>query len=153
MNTVNRNIYFFVSLLVMLSGCAVGMAASGQKDLDVSVLEVGQSRKVVESFLGVPVSTLDQSSEKRTDVYEYEIGDQPSTGRAWMHGALDVVTIGLWEFVGSAIEGSKGDMYSIPITYGPDDRLLAVGQSTLKTKVATPDTKDEEIVNKCLNCS
>ena len=144
MNTANRKMCFFVFLLVMFSGCAVGMATSGQKDMDITVLEVGQSRQVVESFLGIPVSTLDYSSEKRTDVYEYEIGDQPSTGRAWMHGVLDVVTIGLWEVVGTVIEASRGDVYSVPITYGPDDRLLSVGQSVLKTKAATPDTEDED---------
>jgi hypothetical protein len=146
MNTAIRNMSFFVSLLVMFSGCAVGMATSGQKDLDISVLEVGQSRKVVESFLGVPVSTLDHSSKKRTDVYEYEIGDQPSTGRAWLHGVLDVATIGLWEVVGTIIEATKGDVYSVPITYGPDDRLLAVGQSILKPKAATSDP-DEHVYN------
>ncbi|HYA76272.1 MAG TPA: hypothetical protein VED83_05120 [Burkholderiaceae bacterium] len=44
---------------------------------------------------------------------------QGSTGRAVMHGLLDVATLGIWEVAGTPIESSydKEKYYAIRVTY------------------------------------
>ena len=45
----------------------------------------------------------------RVDLYEYEIGNKPSAGRAIGHGVMDILTLGLWEIIGTPIEGFQGE--------------------------------------------
>jgi hypothetical protein len=46
---------------------------------------------------------------------------QGSTGRAVMHGLLDVATLGIWEVAGTPMEGAydKDKYYAIRVTYEP----------------------------------
>ena len=61
------------------------------------------------------------SDGNRVDVYEYEVGNEPSGGRAIGHAAMDVVTLGAWELIGTPIEGFTGDKRRISITYDKND--------------------------------
>ena len=140
-NKIRLNACSLICILVFSSGCAVGMAASGGKKVNTGILEVGQSRLVVESILGRPVARLEDSTERRTDVYEFEVGDESSTKRAWVHGIMDVLTLTLWEIPASMYEGLQGDMHTIQITYGRDDRVLEIGQ-VAKAKPA-PEIEEE----------
>jgi hypothetical protein len=112
--------------LIALSGCSVGMALSGKENPDLGSIKVGTTRGEVELHLGPPVRSAAVASGSRTDVYEYEIGNEPSTGRAIGHGALDVVTLGLWEIVGTPIEGVQGEKYQATITYDQDDKVVDI---------------------------
>ena len=51
---------------------------------------------------------------------------QGSTGRAVMHGLLDVATLGIWEIAGTPIEGSKRkkEYYIYKIEYDNDGNVL-----------------------------
>jgi hypothetical protein len=112
--------------LIALSGCSVGMALSGMENPDLGSIKVGTTRGEVELHLEPPVRSAAVASGSRTDVYEYEIGNEPSTGRAIGHGALDVVTLGLWEIVGTPIEGVQGEKYQATITYDQDDKVVDI---------------------------
>jgi hypothetical protein len=50
----------------------------------------------------------------------------PSAGRAIAHGAMDVLTFGIWEVVGTPIEGFKGSKKRVQIIYGPDNKVVEV---------------------------
>src|SRR3989304_10513119 len=115
-----------VGLSLALSGCSVGMALSGKKDPNLGAFRVGSTRGEVELQLGGPVSSVSNPNGSRTDVYEYDLGNEPSTGRAIGHGVLDVLTLGLWEIVGTPIEGFTGTKHQITIVYGPEDRKSVV---------------------------
>ena len=142
-NRISLNAYSLICILIVSSGCAVGMAASGGKKVNTGILEVGQSRLVVESILGRPVARLEDSAKRRTDVYEFEMGDESSTKRAWVHGIMDVLTLTLWEIPASIYEGVQGDMHTMQITYGRDDRVLEIGQvAKVKAKPA-PEIEEE----------
>jgi hypothetical protein len=39
---------------------------------------------------------------------------------------MDVLTLGLWEVVGTPIEGVQGERYNATITYGPDDTVVEI---------------------------
>ena len=94
--------------LVPLAGCSVGMALSGENDPDLSVLRVGASRGEVEMQLGRPAAEILADDGLTYATYAYSLGNQPSAGRAVAHGVMDVLTLGLWEVVGTPVEAAAG---------------------------------------------
>jgi hypothetical protein len=97
-------VLLMVSLGVPIQVCSVGMAMSGSENPDLGAIRIGASRGEVELHLGTPIKTTPLSGGGRADVYQYEIGNEPSTGRAVGHGVMDVLTLGIWEVVGTPIE-------------------------------------------------
>jgi hypothetical protein len=118
-------------LVGLLSVCSVGMALSGSENPDLGAIRLGSSRGEVEMHLGSPKRSLALEDGRRADIYEYEIGNEPSAGRAIGHGAMDVLTLGLWEVVGTPIEGVQGERYDATITYDRADKVVEI-----KTKKA-----------------
>ncbi len=126
-----RKIFLALSLIAVTlaqTGCSVGMALSGKKDPDLSVLKVGANRSEVELQLGAPIKVAGGENNSTVAVYEYEIGNQPSAGRAVAHGAMDVLTLGLWEVIGTPVEASNGDKFNISITFDKDDKVASFGR-------------------------
>jgi hypothetical protein len=115
-----------LALAWLLSACSVGMALSGSENPDLGAVKVGASRGEVEMHLGSPRNSTTLADGRRTDIYEYEIGNEPSAGRAIGHGAMDVLTLGLWEVIGTPIEGVQGERYHATITYGPDEKVIDI---------------------------
>ena len=113
-------------LVGLLSGCSVGMALSGSENPNLGAIKVGSSRGEVEMHLGSPKSSHTLEDGRRADIYEYEIGNEPSAGRAIGHGAMDVITLGLWEVVGTPIEGVQGERYHATITYDRADKVADI---------------------------
>lgn len=126
---------FFVILLgcflLSSSGCSVMMAMSGKKDANISVLEIGQDRGIVVANLGEPVKTVALEG-KRVDVFELQRGNAPSAGRALGHGALDLLTLGFWEIIGTPVEVMQGETYTLTVEYDENDKV---------TKVSTGDAQ------------
>lgn len=127
-----KNIILFVIVLIV-SGCSVGMAISGKKEPNLGMIQVGASRGEIELTIGSPFKTVTLPDGNRMDVYEYEIGNEPSAGRAAGHAVMDLLTLGLWEIIGTPMEAIQGDKRILNITYDKDDRVLAIN-STLKKK-------------------
>lgn len=95
-------------LFFTASGCSVGMAMSGQEPQDTSVVYPGSPRSVVIAKLGPPETSKKNGDGTYTDSYLIVKGNAPSTGRAVAHGALDVLTLGAWELVGTPMELGAG---------------------------------------------
>lgn len=114
------------SLCVPVQACSVGMAMSGSENPDLGAIRVGASRGEVELHLGTPVKTTLLSGGGRADVYQYEIGNEPSAGRAVGHGVMDVLTLGIWEVVGTPIEAVQGETYNATITYDESDKVTDI---------------------------
>jgi hypothetical protein len=102
------------SICVLLQACSVGMAMSGDENPDLGAIRVGASRGEVELHLGSPIKTTPP------------IGNAPSAGRAIGHGVLDVLTLGIWEVVGTPIEGVQGETYDATITYDENDKVADI---------------------------
>lgn len=120
-----RAILFALCLCVFISGCSVGMAMVGKPDPNIGVLSVGQDRGVVLLNLGQPSQTL-TTETGRMDVFHLERGNQQSIGRAAGHAAMDVLTFGIWEIVGTPIEGFAGDNFTVSIEYDRADKVTKV---------------------------
>jgi hypothetical protein len=114
------------SVCLLLQACSVGMAMSGSDNPDLGALKVGATRGEVELHLGTAIKTTPLPDGKRADVYEYEIGNEPSSGRAIGHGVMDVLTLGIWEVIGTPIEGVQGETYNATITYDQDDKVSEI---------------------------
>ena len=121
-----RSLSAAIAALLLLSGCSVGMALSGKQDPDLGAIRVGATRGEVELQLGPPIQSASLDQGLRADVYAYEIGNEPSAGRAIGHGVLDVLTLGLWEVAGTPIEGVQGETYHATITYDRDDKVANI---------------------------
>ena len=107
----------------VLSGCSVGMALSGKENPNLGAVKVGSTRGEVELHLGPPIKSTTTDDGLRHDVYQFEIGNEPSAGRAVGHGVMDVLTFGLWEVVGTPIEGFQGEKHELTVVYDKDDRV------------------------------
>jgi hypothetical protein len=112
-----------IPLMLVLTACSVGMATSGQEDPELSAVRSGAKIHEVERELGRPISTKTLENGDTENLYRYELGNEPSAGRAVMHGTMDVLTLGLWELVGTPVEGSMGTEYEMTVTYGPDGEV------------------------------
>jgi hypothetical protein len=107
-----------------LSGCSVGMALSGSYNPDLGAVRTGASRGETELPLGSSIKSTLLEDGRRADVYEYEIGNEPSAGRAAGHAVMDVLTLGVWEIIGTPIEGVQGDKYHATVIYDENDRVV-----------------------------
>jgi len=110
---------------VLLSACSVGMALNGKNDPDLSVVKTNMSRKDIEFQLGMPIKVETASNGQTTAMYEFEVGREASTGRAVAHGVMDVLTLGIWEFVGTPVEVLKGGKNHLVATYDKNERLIS----------------------------
>ncbi|MGI9504977.1 MAG: hypothetical protein ACR2RE_18180 [Geminicoccaceae bacterium] len=111
-----------------LTGCSVGMALSGEETPDLTAVKVGAAKDDVDFQLGVPekIEELAEGTKKAT--YKYEVGNDPNAIRAIGHGALDVASIGLWEFIGTPIEASTGEEREVVITFDAEERVTRIEQ-------------------------
>ena len=53
--------------------------------------------------------------------------------RAVLHGGMDVLTLGLWEVVGTPLEAVQGQKFEMTVTYGPDGKAKAIESRHLKS--------------------
>ena len=113
-------------LAVCLTGCSVGMAMSGSEAPDLSVVQPGADRGTVELQLGSPVDVVTNDEGGSVCKYEFETGNEPSAGRAVFHGAMDVLTLGVWEIIGTPVEGFQGEKRQVMITYDQDNKITKV---------------------------
>jgi len=120
-----------VALLATASGCSVGMAMSGKKQPDLTVVKTDANRQDIELQLGPPVQTSSNDLGGVTAIYDYEVGNEPSAGRAIGHGLADVLTLGAWELVGTPVEAVQGDKYRLTIVYDKDNKAKTISSQKL----------------------
>jgi len=121
-----KNALAVMAVLGLLSGCSVGMAMHGKDTPDLGVVKQKATRGEIEMQLGAPVQVSTMKNGHSLSVYEYEVGNDPSAGRAVGHAVLDLVTLGLWEIVGTPIEGFQGDKRKVQIEYDENDHVVSV---------------------------
>jgi hypothetical protein len=136
-----KNFLYFVIIfsLVSSTGCSVYMAAKQPEKKDVSVLNRGTSRNHVIAELGSPAHTTIDDEGQKCDVFLFVQGysSGAKAGRALFHGAADVLTLGLWEVVGTPVETvASGDEVKCEVFYDENDCVdhikVLKGESELK---------------------
>jgi hypothetical protein len=139
MKGILRTIFVAVCLVLFASayGCAVNRAANQPDEKDTSLLSAGTPRAKILAEFGAPINT-EIKDGKKTDVYSFTQGysSGAKAGRVFLHGAADIMTLGLWELVGGSVEGAyNGEKVSFQVTYDENDfvkKVLALNEEAKK---------------------
>jgi hypothetical protein len=112
-------------LFILCSSCSVGMALSGNEQKDTSVFYEGAERSFVHAKVGLPEMAVQDKDGYWIDTYYIVKGNDPSAGRAIGHGVMDVLTLGLWEVIGTPIELAAGsEQHDRFIIYYDEDKKI-----------------------------
>jgi hypothetical protein len=112
--------------ILVLSGCSIGMALSGEKEPNFGYIAVGAPRNQVEAEFGQPAATNVLTDGKQEATYKYEMANSPNTGRAWVNFYVDLATIGLAEPILTVIELVQPHDEETRIVYGADNRVREI---------------------------
>jgi hypothetical protein len=124
----------FALLILPTFGCSVFMAAKQPGEKNVDLFKVGTSRSMLLAEFGSP-TVSEVRNEKKSEMFKFVQGYSSGVkaGRAFFHGAADVVTGGLWEVVGTPTEAVfNGNEMAYEVTYDDKDRIDQV--TVLKNK-------------------
>lgn len=119
-------VVMILAMALFSSGCSAVMVVKQPDKKNLDVLEVGTHKDAVRAELGVPISTgaIVDGEKSEYDVFGFSEGNSKGwgVGRALLYGILDVFTFGLWEVVGTPIEGSisGGSKRNIRVLYSKD---------------------------------
>ena len=114
-----------VAVLGANTGCSVVMAAKQPDEKNIDLFAQGTSRDSLLAEFGPPINSENRDG-KKTDIFKFIQGYSTGAkaGRALFHGAADVFTLGLWEVVGTPVEGAfDGDEMAFKVTYDASDRV------------------------------
>lgn len=121
------------------TACSVGLALHGEDAPDLSVLKAGAAKTQIESKLGPPESEAILADGRTQSTYEYEVGNESSAGRAAVHAGMDILTLGVWELVGTPLEAMQGEEMRVVVTYD------AAGNAETFDVAKSADAKSDDI--------
>lgn len=111
------------------TGCAVVMAAKQPDYKNVELFKVGTPRGALLGEFGHPTATDTRPSGAKCDVFSFTQGYSggAKAGRAFAHGVADVLTLGLWEIIGTPTEAVfSGSTVGYEVCYDKEDRVQTV---------------------------
>lgn len=120
-----KSTLFIIAAAILLSGCSVFMAAKQPDAKDISLFRLGTPRSMLLAEFGLP-TTSEEHDGKKHEIFAFTQGYSggAKAGRAFFHGAADVVTLGLWEIVGTPVEGAfDGNEMAYEVTYDENRRV------------------------------
>lgn len=121
-------ITLFLLTLIALAGCSVNMALKQPEKKDLAILADGTPRNLILAEFGEPSHT-ETLQGQRIDVFSFTQGysDGARKSRAMLHGVADVLTLGLWEIVGTPTEATfDGENMVVEVRYNEHERVEKV---------------------------
>ncbi|MGY6216714.1 hypothetical protein ACW73L_16270 [Methylolobus aquaticus] len=88
-------------------------------------MKLGANREQLIAALGEP-SAAYQGPQGGADLFRVPLALPGSPERALSWAALDVVTLGLWEIVSSAVERNQGESLQLAVGYDPHGTVIDV---------------------------
>lgn len=140
MNATLKKYSILMLSALPLTACSVAMSLQGDKDPNMNNVKQGAKRTDIDIQLGAPSSTERLPNGQTRAIYDYEVGQEASTGRAVVHGVMDVLTLGIWEVVGTPIEALKGDKMRLQVIYDAQDNVISAQH--LKAPSSSASDKD-----------
>lgn len=106
MNLLSR-VFLICLLAAFFPACSAYKASTQPDKKDLSLLTVGTPRAVLIAEFGAPIHS-EIIEGQRQDIFRFVQGysNLAKSGRALGHGAASVLTLGIWEVVGTPIEGA-----------------------------------------------
>ena len=97
---------------------------------DPAMFQVGADRNLLESTFGSPNMTASLEGGKTKVIYKIDPDAHREGSKAAAvagHVVMDVLTLGLWEAVGTPLELAAQDKFtSYILVYGPDQKVQSV---------------------------
>lgn len=123
---MNKASSMFLPLCLLLTSCSVYTAVNKPGKKDFNVLNVGTPRDVVLGEFGPPISSTKNDEGELVEYWSFRQGDTrgEKMGKAASHAALDVVTLGFWELLGTNFD--EKDLLTYVITFDRDEKVKAV---------------------------
>jgi hypothetical protein len=112
-------------IILLSSGCSVFMAAKQPDKKNVDLFKIGTPRSMLLAEFGMP-TVAELRDGKKYEIYKFIQGYSAGAkaGRAVFHGAADVLTFGLWEVIGTPVEGTfSGDEMAYEVRYDDESRV------------------------------
>ena len=112
------------------------MAASRQPAKNLDLIQVGNHRDMVVAELGRPVIT-EFTKDQRFDVFSFNNGysNEANAARAAVHAGADILTLGLWEVIGTPSEALlQGNIKVVKVFYDNQNVVEKVLYYTNKAK-------------------
>lgn len=124
--SVSRRISIILAFAALssLPSCSVAMAAR-KSGTSVNDVQLANTRGQILSLGAKVIST--EKDDKGNIVETYLVQkEKGSIARAFMHGILDISTCGVWEVVGTPIEGTmyKPEYFTVKISYDESGSVL-----------------------------
>lgn len=126
LNGLKGELAIILMVTTLMTGCAANMAANGQNGPDLQIVQQEKSRREIEHYLGTPETVLTHDNGHSVATYDVEAKTKPSIARAAGHGAMDLLTLGLWEFVGGPAEMYMGRRVLVSVEYDREGKLIAL---------------------------
>jgi hypothetical protein len=117
------NTLLAIIILILGSGCSLFMAYKQPDKKDLNVLNKGTPRALVIAELGQPAFT-ETKDNVRNDYFIFVQGysSGAKAGRVAFHGAADLLTMGLWEVLGTPVEmAADGTEVKVQVAYDARD--------------------------------
>ena len=108
---------FLIGVIAIFSSCSVIMAAK-KEGTNVENLQQSRCRGQIIAQGATLISSERLPSKELVEVYQFK-KEQGSAARAFMHGVLDVSTLGLWEVLGTPVEAcmSENKCFVVKVYY------------------------------------
>jgi hypothetical protein len=113
--------------MLFVNGCSVFMAAQKQTKKDLKVIRVGEHRDIIVQTLGAPNASIRTEDGGYKDIYKIVENAGTEGGKTFAvagHATMDVLTLGLWEIVGSPMELATVQEATTFIIYYDSDHTL-----------------------------
>ena len=113
---------------MFLSSCSVFMAAKQPDKLNTDLFSKGTPRSMLLAEFGLP-KVSETRNGKKHEIFTFTQGYSAGakTGRAVVHGVADVLTLGLWEVIGTPAEGAfDGRNMAYDVSYDKQDKVDSV---------------------------
>ena len=130
---MRMGIWVCVALLA-LQGCSVHRASTQPGKLNLDLMQAGTHRSQLIAEFGSPAHSETRDGQ-RQDIFRFVQGYSTAakSARAVGHGTASVLTLGLWEVVGTPVEGAfDGTEMAYLVVY--DDEDVAEQVMQIKTK-------------------
>lgn len=121
-----KKLISLILIAASMSSCSVIMAAK-KSGTDLHELQSYRTRGQFISAGANVITSERLESGEIVDVYQYKTATG-SYGRAFMHGLLDLSTLGAWEALGTPIEGcmNESQYFTIRVTYDQNEYATRV---------------------------
>ena len=111
--------------VALFSGCSAVMAAKQPSRKNLGIPRPGTERDVVLAEFGSPVA-MEKTEDGKKEIFSFIQGYSKvsKASRSFFHAAADVCTLGVWEVVGTPIEGSfDGKKVTVRVIFDANDRI------------------------------